>query len=124
MAQAFKLNQEELTLIFNEIDQNGDGFIEADEWREFIFKTSNKNFVKNKIVDKLKDKEWVKQLTEFKSKDEVIADEEKDFNLEIEDELDIDRDILDKLDSKEIDKNDKGNIKNNDGNKLKDNNGQ
>lgn len=124
MAQAFKLNQEELTLIFNEIDQNGDGFIEADEWREFIFKTSNKNFVKNKIVDKLKDKEWVKQLTEFKSKDEVIADEEKDFNLEIEDELDIDRDILDKLDSKEFDKNDKGNIKNNDGNKLKDNNGQ
>lgn len=74
MAKAFNLNYEELTLIFNEIDQNGDGNIEADEWREFIFKTSNKNFVKNKIVDKLKDKEWIANLEKEVLKEAEVAD--------------------------------------------------
>ena len=62
MAKAFGLNDEELVLIFNEIDINGDGTIQYEEWEEFIFKTSNKNFVKNKIVEKLKDLDWVANL--------------------------------------------------------------
>lgn len=68
MAKAFELTQEELVMIFNEIDLNGDGTIEIDEWLDFLLKTSNKNFIKRKFVEKLKDKEWVENLGKIKDK--------------------------------------------------------
>lgn len=43
LAKAFELTQEELVMIFNEIDVNGDGTIEMSEWLDFILQTSNKN---------------------------------------------------------------------------------
>jgi len=95
MAKAFDLTQEELVMIFNEIDTNGDGTIEIDEWLDFILKTSNKNFIKKKFVDKLNDREWVENLDKIDESDEFeINQQEKDKDIgkeyNIEDLFEID----------------------------------
>jgi len=59
MAKAFKLDREELLQVFNEIDTNGDGFLQLNEWIEFLSSTTNKNFIKKKILVKVDDGEWV-----------------------------------------------------------------
>lgn len=96
MAKAFGLTLEELSLIFNEIDINGDGTIQIDEWLEFILKTSNKNFIKRKFVDKLQDTEWVLNLDKI-HEDETDGIIHMDGNNQ-EDLADlVDNDILDKI---------------------------
>lgn len=59
MAKAFNINREELLQVFNEIDDNGDGYLQLDEWITFLKSKSNKNYIKKKIVDRIEDIEWL-----------------------------------------------------------------
>lgn len=102
MAKAFDLTHEELVMIFNEIDTNGDGTIEIDEWLNFILKTSNKNFIKKKFVDKLNDKEWVENLDKIAESEEF----EKNQISEKINEREYDLDDLFELDNNKGDGND------------------
>lgn len=80
MAKAFNLTREELVMVFNEIDNNGDGYLQLDEWINFIKSTSNKNYIKKKIISKIDNKEWLELLFN----NNLNGDD-------TEDELDIDK---------------------------------
>mmetsp|Transcript_39150 Transcript_39150/g.33011 ORF Transcript_39150/g.33011 Transcript_39150/m.33011 type:complete len:104 (+) Transcript_39150:47-358(+) len=59
MAKAFNLNRLELIQVFNEIDENLDGFLQLNEWVDFLRSTTTKNFIKNKILNKVYDEVWI-----------------------------------------------------------------
>lgn len=81
MASAFNLTIEELKLLFNQIDLNGDGCLEVNEFISFIKNTNQRNFIRMKIIDQLFDKDWFDNLINNKHNRNDI-----DYNLNVEDE--------------------------------------
>jgi len=43
MVKAFKLDRLELIQVFNEMDENNDGFLQLNEWVDFLRSTNKKN---------------------------------------------------------------------------------